>query len=40
MHEATVIAASTVRKWLDSPIDPASPESHPNSSIVPCFVGV
>jgi len=34
MEEATVIAASTVRKWLDDPTNPEAEASPSNSSIV------
>lgn len=35
IDDATVVAAQTVRKWLESPVDPSSSSSLPNASIVP-----
>ena len=36
IHEATLIAAETIRTWLDSRVRPEASSSPRNSSIVPC----
>jgi hypothetical protein len=38
INQATMIAAQTIRKWLEAPVDPKSSDSPPNASIVRSLV--